>query len=349
MQDRDREWQALHDLGILWLGRDYMKAGALLQEALELAREVGDDRKIARSLNRYGNWRVNVGDPRRAREAHQEALVIFERLNDKTGLAETLDLLGLASYLTADFRGSVATFKQAIPLFRKLGDVRGLSSSLAMMALSGGTFDSDVAVAPPGSPEQWAGYSREAIDHARRIGWRAGEAFAMLVHGVVLAVHGEPGEALDVLERAKEVAESIGHRQWGLASTHQLGVLGLRHYCYEFAELHLTDALRQAKELGSSYWTRSVISHLADLYLDTDHLAKAESLIGDALGTDDAIDGLGQRKLWLRLARLELARGNPSRALSIADRLIATAPGWRRGDVIPFVGLIRGLALQQLG
>ena len=55
------QWQAVMDLGFLWAGRDYARAGSLFQEAVRLAQEFGDPTLPAHSLNRQGNWLVNTG------------------------------------------------------------------------------------------------------------------------------------------------------------------------------------------------------------------------------------------------------------------------------------------------
>ena len=54
--DTPGEWQGLLDLGFLWASRDYIKAGALFTQALELTQALGDSRLVAQTLNRVGNW-----------------------------------------------------------------------------------------------------------------------------------------------------------------------------------------------------------------------------------------------------------------------------------------------------
>jgi hypothetical protein len=53
--------------------------------------------------------------------------------------------------------------------------------------------------------------------------------------------------------------------------------------------------------------------------------------------------------LWARLAELALARGNPTHALDITDRLIASAPGMPPGRVITYLWWLKGKALAALG
>ena len=83
-------WQTQLDLGFLWASRDYLKAGALFQHALEIVPHLDDPRSAAHTLNRVGNWHMNVEQPFEAIRYHNEALRLFESLGDKHGIASTL-------------------------------------------------------------------------------------------------------------------------------------------------------------------------------------------------------------------------------------------------------------------
>ncbi len=96
------EWQSLLDLGALWAERDYQQTGAYFRRAIERARALADPKLLAHSLNRLGNWYLNVEQPHEALRYHQEALATFQTLSDQRGTASTLDLLGMASLLGGD-------------------------------------------------------------------------------------------------------------------------------------------------------------------------------------------------------------------------------------------------------
>ncbi len=98
MNNRAAEWQSAIDLGFLWAGRDYAQAETWFRQALILAQALEDPVLHARSLNRIGNWHLNVEQPHEALRYHREALAIFQQLHDSHGIAETLDLLGMTSY-----------------------------------------------------------------------------------------------------------------------------------------------------------------------------------------------------------------------------------------------------------
>ena len=81
-----------------------------------------DPATLAHSLNRLGNWHLNVEQPHEALRCHQEALATFQALSDRRGKASTLDLLGMASLLSGDLMQSAVYYQQAIVLFRELDD-----------------------------------------------------------------------------------------------------------------------------------------------------------------------------------------------------------------------------------
>ena len=126
--DRQGEWQLLLDLGQLWASHNYGQTGDYFQQALALARTL-DHRSVdlpalpaplAHTLNRLGNWYLNVGQPQEALRCHHEALAIFQELNDAPGLAQTYDLLGLMVYLGGNPAQGAAYLQQAIALFQTL-------------------------------------------------------------------------------------------------------------------------------------------------------------------------------------------------------------------------------------
>jgi len=71
MNDRVAEWQSAIDLGFLWAGRDYVQAETSFRQALVLAKSLNDPTLHARSLNRIGNWHLNVEVDNRKGQSHE--------------------------------------------------------------------------------------------------------------------------------------------------------------------------------------------------------------------------------------------------------------------------------------
>ncbi len=205
MPDRAAEWQSAIDLGFLWAGHDYTQAESWFRQALVLAQSLDDPMLHARSLNRIGNWHLNVEQPHEALRSHREALAIFQHLHDARGIAETLDLLGMTSYLGGDLIGGTAYYQQAIALFRELGDKPGLTSSLATLTLRGPTYQTDTLISTASLAEAYQD-AQHALKIAREIGQRSAEVYALFQVGLCQGSQGKYGQAFG------DSAAKPGHR-----------------------------------------------------------------------------------------------------------------------------------------
>jgi DNA-binding CsgD family transcriptional regulator len=344
--DRQAEWQALLDTGFLWAARDYSTMGEYLDRALALARSLNDPITLGHSLNRVGNWHLVVEQPREALRYHQEALALFQAANDRRGLAETFDLLGVTHMMGDDIPAGVAQYQQAVALFRDLGDLQGLSSSLAVLSLRGASYPWSATVWPIVAAADCIRDGEEALWIARRIDWRAGEATALMY---LAFGHGPRGEYRHALERARaagEIAQEIDNSVCMVGALVALGAIALDLLALDLARRHLEHALALGRELGS-FFTQIATGLLASVCIAQRDFARAEELLANALDPDTAMETRGQRLAWCARAELALAIGDPTLALQVVDRLIASAANvaaYGEGCV-PRLWNLRGAAL----
>jgi tetratricopeptide (TPR) repeat protein len=347
--DGPAAWQALLDLGFLWAGRDYARAGDYHRQALELAREMGEPATLAHSLNRLGNWHLNLERMADAQQYHEEALAIFEGLEDRRGLAETLDLLGMTSKIHGDLLAGAAHYRRACGLFRELGDRRGLAGSAEQLMICAGSLQCDALVPELMSKVEASDAGELALKLARDMGWRAGEAGVHVMLGYHLGLRGAYAHAQGHARAAIDIAEEIEHRG-RLTSAHALmGRLQLDLLAVTPARLHLERSLELAQELGSRNWTSQAAAFLAWVCVAQDDLTRAEVLIEDALGPQRALETIGQRNCWIALAELALARREPTHALELVDELSTSTPNASPDRPIPRLEHLRGRALADLG
>jgi tetratricopeptide (TPR) repeat protein len=78
-------------------------------------------------------------------------------------------------------------------------------------------------------------------------------------------------------------------------------------------------------------------------------LAGARTYLGAVLSPGMGMDSINKRQCWARQAELALLQGDPSLALDIVERLIASAPGMSPGRVIPFLWKVKAEALAAAG
>lgn len=348
LNDTRAEWDALLALGSLYAGLDYAQTGSYFTQALDLARIVGDQGMIARSLNRVGNWHLNVAGPDAALGFHHEALGIFEATHERRGLAETLDLLGMTYNIHGDPRQSSESYARAIALFRELDDRQGLVNSLVIQLLQSGSYWHDTLVPAELSDAEALRASDEALQTAREIRWLAGECYVLYELALWLGPRGEYARALEMARSGLAIAEAIGHRQWTTGCHATLGALFLDLLDVPTARHHLELALGLAGEIGSQQWTEIVSALLASACVLQRDLPRAAAVLDAALQADSPMRTLGDRMVWCARAELKLAEGDGATALRIVEQLIAADPNASRATVTPRLWRLRGEALARL-
>ena len=311
--DQYAAWQALLDLGLLWAARDYERTGDYCHQALDLARSMEDPEALGHSLNRLGNWLMNMGQPFEALDYHREALDIFESLDDLAGAASTLDLLAMTSNMCGDFLGTVSYYERAVPILRELNDRQTLASSLTM--LSNYTLDE--------------AHVREALALTREIDWRAGEAFALTYLGSLLAYRGDVGPGLSAAQRGLELARSIDHRQWQAWGEIVHGLIYLELLAPDEASRHLQGARALATEVGSSFMMNFATRLLASSFIRQGRLDEA----ADLLPEHPPEQARGADIILLRtMAELAVAsQESPGRVLHLFDHpalALPERPNW---------------------
>jgi DNA-binding CsgD family transcriptional regulator len=347
-------WEALHELGMLWAARDYDRAGDYRRQALDVSRSLRDDALVARSLNRVGNWHVNLEDPAAGLPHHQEALALFERLRDERGVAETVDLIAMAHHIAGDQRAAAENYERAVELLGALNDRRGLANALALLALCGPSHhgSSTKPHATVGGREELA--ELRSLRLTREIGWRAGEAFVEFLLADCLAWRGEYDRAIPMAHESLALAHEIEHLQWTSGAMRLVGVILLDLCAPHLAREQLEAAHRIARQLGSRVWIRWTGAPLAIARCRTSDRAGAAEILDGLLGPEDesalsklasASLTLGERQLWLARAELALARGRPEIALRIADARISAERDGSNGTGTPRLSLVRADAL----
>lgn len=294
------EWQALLDLGMLWSGRDYARAGRYYRSAYQIAKVGGNRAMLAGSLNRLGNWHLNRERPRQAMCRHRAALAALEGTDDAASRADTLDMLGLASYLRGDLGESATHYDHVVALAGDLDQRHLEATGRAMRMLCGGCYETETVAAPERRRAAGLEDGERAVTIAREIDLRSGEAFALISLAIWLGPRGEYGRALDAARRGLAVAQEIEHREWWASAHWALGAISLDVLAYQEARQHLERGLALAREANSLIWMRFHVAKLVELYATTGEARQAAALLAEgeaAEGLDMAT--IGQRQVWL--------------------------------------------------
>jgi DNA-binding CsgD family transcriptional regulator len=338
--DRLAEWQAFLDLGTLWAGQDYARAGEYFGQALTLARALDTPHILAETLTRLGDWYLNSERPDEAERCLQDALAIFERTGDRLGVARTVDLLGTVSDIAGDIGLMRQRYERAADLFRVLGDRQALSSTLATMIIPGGAYIFETVALPPHVPAaETQRLGEESIALARETGWRAGEAYAAGTLAMHFAAYGEYGRAFDAAGEGLAIAREIEHREWMTACEWTHGMILTDLLVPARAHDHFRRAHDLGRTSGSWHWVHITTAMLAENLVALGDLDAAVAILAE-LAPDLPMRTLGQRRIWTARAKLALARGDATGALAVVERLIANAAGRTGVHDIPLLALL---------
>lgn len=341
------EWQTLIKLGALWSGRDYQRAGEYYRHAEELATRVQSPKLQAQSLNRLGNWSVNIGQTGQGLELHRQALGIYEQDQDEKGMAETHDLLGMAIMHHGDLFASFGEYQQAIKLFRSLDDKYGLISALSGSCNTFSWNETNFVSATITPLENYR-MSIEALELSRQTGWTAGEAFVEWSIALNLGGRGLFDEAINHASESLRIATEIGHRQWIIGAQNALGYVHLMMLQATSAIQWFELALAFANKLGSAWWVGGISANLAGGYLLNKDLPRARALLDAGLENEKGDYTLAkQRMLWAK-GNLLLADEKPKEALKIAEELFSLRSQHPEDQPIPYLLKLKGQALTAL-
>jgi predicted ATPase/DNA-binding NarL/FixJ family response regulator len=348
--DGRAEWQSLFDLGFLWTARDMAQAHAYLDRALAAARALGDPALLGQTLNRIGNWRLNMGDSSAALAYHAEARERFAGANDLAGLAATDDLLGIASLVSGDFRAGAQHYARAIAGFRATKNRHGLVAALATATMLGGAWQVNTVVVAPQTHAESLRLADEAIAVARELRWRSGEANARAYLALAMGERGDYALALRHGEAALAIALSIDSPVWEFAARMALGAMFTDLLAFSDAGEHLRAAAACARQVGALELQYLISGILAVALAQQQLLSEAELALAAVPRLPFATEQtVGKRMYWYGEAALACAAQRPRVALARLDELIASAPHTAQGAVIPRLWSLRGEALRQCG
>ncbi len=350
-QEGHLEWQSLLDLGFLWTSRDYQRAGGYFQQAVELATQLGDAGLQAHSLNRQANWLLNTGQVAQAQAMHHEALALFEAQHDQPGMAETLDLLGTVSLHEGDSLTAVHMYGRAIELLRAVGNRSVLCSCLTMRASCACPW-AETSYTVNWSLAECERDLVEALQLARELEWAAGEAFAELIFGGVLASFGQLEAALAQAQQGLRLATEISHQQWIAGAHNTLGRIYLAMLAPEQALAHVEAGFKVARPLGSAFWIALLSVVQIQAYAALGQTQLAEVALQEVRSWAENPHQTIGRALLVAWVELALVQQQPDLALERCEQLLETAPQ-RAGEtaelVIPRLWKCQGEALFALG
>ncbi len=193
------------------------KAIEYYQKALVIAREIGDRRNEGNWLGSLGNAYSDLGQVEKAIEYHEQALVISKEISDRRNEGIWLGNLGLAYSDLGQVEKAIEYYQKALVITREIGDRRNEGTDLGNLG---------IAYSNLGQVEKAIEYYQKALVIAREIGAKQGEGTDLGNLGVEYSVLGQVEKAIEYYEQALVIALEIGDRR---GEGNHLGNLGVEY------------------------------------------------------------------------------------------------------------------------
>ena len=308
-------WRAqwLHERGVLErkLGR-FDTSRALLEQALDLLREVGDDAGVARELNTIGVLDGRTGRFSDAVALHNEALTLARRANDKSEIARSLRMLGVL-YRNLDDEELASRY-----LLEALGYVeeRNRREAIALHGeLSGSLTRLDRI-------DEADHHAQQAVTQAEISGSPPNKVNAYSRMAELRLRQGRIEQAAEWADRAFESFDAVAIRDQILLRLTRIQVQAARgdnQTALEEAE----DVLAQTRKIGDRILERNALDLLSEQQLRAGDAASAfvTRKAHQALDKELAID-VAARRIAVLEGNLEKERSAAERELLARDNAI---------------------------
>jgi predicted ATPase len=122
--------RALFSAGILATAQRDLSGCDQVRESLAIARQIGDKRSIAVSLNALAVNARSIGELETARTLLEESLTLWKELQDPAGLARTLSNVASIAKMQEDYPLARALYEECLTMFRAVGDGAGIGWAL---------------------------------------------------------------------------------------------------------------------------------------------------------------------------------------------------------------------------
>jgi DNA-binding winged helix-turn-helix (wHTH) protein/tetratricopeptide (TPR) repeat protein len=302
---------------LLFQRGEFAESNAMLEHCLQVFRALGSERYAAETLNDIAGGLFEMGDLSKAREMYEAALASQRQVRSKRGIAETLSNLGELLEQQGDLTIARKYDEEALAIYNELGE----KGAIASMQNNEGIVLMDQGDLAGGKSlwEQSLALRRE-LDNESDV--------AESLHNLAEAL-GEQGDvagAQKLFDEALAIQASRGEQ--GNAAGTRLGKaeLLLESGSPGDSEPLLRAALEQFKKERQVQQEGSAHATLAEAYLALGRLNEAKAEVGQATALANKNEGYGVRlKIEIVTAEVLAAEGKPDDAARNLRRTIKDA------------------------
>ena len=243
LQDEPRIAGLSHNLAVMCQDRgELAEARRLYGEALEITKRLGNRSGVALTVWGLGNISLNQGYLDEAKKLFDEALETFRNLGDQSNTAGILHQLGRLAQEQGELEEARRLFNESLEIKKRLGNHGGVAKSLHHLAM---------LAEEQGELEEARRLYDESLEIEKRLGDQSGVASSLHELGGLAQEQGELEEARRLFDESLEIRKRLGDQSGGAATLHQLGRLAEEEGDKEGAARLFRESLNIFEKLGS--------------------------------------------------------------------------------------------------
>lgn len=180
---------------------EFRSALQCFEDAISLARKVGDERLETPIETLLGGINDVLGEVTKSKEHYERARLLAKRLGDNPNQGSAFNNLGLLSNDAGDYQRALDYYLQALPLFEDVPERRAITLhniGLAYISL--------------GEPQRALDYFQQSLAISKTGADRAAESFTLSNIGVAYNHLGKYREALESYTQGRAMQQKIGNR-----------------------------------------------------------------------------------------------------------------------------------------
>ncbi len=251
------------------------------ERALEIAKELNDQRKIGVSYFLIGNSYSLLGDLSQALNFHLKATTVFKKLHDDSNLALLYNSIATDYALINNYRLSSSYIKKAISINKVLGDefdLAGDYNNLGETYRHLHYFDSALI------------YFNSSLNIYNQSESKLGVAYTLGNIGLVHAELDQYDSAEYYIHQATEILEELGDRYPIAVYQTYMADIYQDKQDWDRALEYAHNSLQIAKEEGLKEQIRDASLKLSEIYHDTEEFEKAYDYQSQYIAYRDSIN-----------------------------------------------------------
>jgi DNA-binding winged helix-turn-helix (wHTH) protein/tetratricopeptide (TPR) repeat protein len=308
--DRSGLCHALIGVGNIVQGQDHALARAIFSRVLEMAREIGDQRNVARALLDLANVSYDDGELQKAKSIYEKAVAVYREINDRPGTAGVLLNIGLTLGELGDYQSAEVNLQRSLAIATELNlrfDITDAYNTLGTVFYHEGKLS-----------ESLQAYNN-SLSAARAIEFKDGIIENLADIGRIMQAQGELGMA-----REKE-KEALALQEDSLGSRLELARIELEDHNPAAAEVSARKALTKANNKTTDNLTCYTV--LAQALLAQGKPVAADKILkhAEALGMKKSAFLDARLEFAVTSARVQAALGRGTQASTMLQATIADA------------------------